>query len=63
MQSLEKVPRLLKEVERAPGSVQVGSAGSEESFRDGSFGERSVPGTDLGTTLAVKWGNAEQTMV
>lgn len=28
MQSLEKVPRSLEEAERAPGSMQVGSAGS-----------------------------------
>lgn len=53
MQSLEKVPRSLEKVERAPGWVQVGSAGGS-SFREGS-----VAGIDRGTASVAKRGFAK----
>lgn len=58
MQSLEKVPRSLKEVERALSSVQVGSAGSRRSFR-----ETSVGSTDRATASAAKRGFAKHTLL
>ncbi len=55
MQSLEKVPRSLEEVEGSPGSVQVGSARLETS-REGL-----VASVDRGTSSVAKRGFAKQT--
>ncbi len=57
MQSLEKVPRSLGEVEGSPGSVQVGSTSSETS-REGF-----VASVDRGTSSVAKRGFAEQTLL
>lgn len=65
MHSLLKVPRSLKEVGgRSLGSVQVGSAGSERSFGEGSlFRDKLGAGTDRSIALVAKRGFAVQTLL
>ena len=57
-QSPENVPRSLEEVERASGSVQTGSGGSDKSFNEGLLAV-----VDRAIALVAKRGLAKQTLL